>query len=213
MSKPNKQSGNVLFLILIAVALFAALSYAVTRSSRGGGNANGENTAIVASQIVQSIADVRLAFERFKLSRGLSAEEVVFCDADGSRCDTLGSFADLCSTGANCLFSPEGGGASINLPQGYALWIYDERAFSSISNVGTAADDIYLNVFGDWGVQDMPLEMCDAINKGFGQITEETIGGDWGSGLSVDGSYDFCIDTHAHPTITNYQYFSVLSAF
>ena len=49
-----REEGNVLFLILIAVVLFAALSYAVTSSTRsGGGSVSKDKAKSYAAAIVQ----------------------------------------------------------------------------------------------------------------------------------------------------------------
>ena len=64
MKKTQTQKGNVLFLILIAVALFAALSYAVTQSSRSGGDSSRETNILNAAQLTQYPTSIRTAVLR-----------------------------------------------------------------------------------------------------------------------------------------------------
>ena len=71
-------NGNALFLILIAVALFAALSYAVTNSGRGGSGIDKEQAAIAASQIFQAFASFDTAYQRMKIINGCKDTEVSF---------------------------------------------------------------------------------------------------------------------------------------
>lgn len=69
------ERGNILFLILLAVVLFAALSYAVTRSTQGGGkNASSESAAAGASAIVNYLTLVRNEVERMRLVNGCAFE-------------------------------------------------------------------------------------------------------------------------------------------
>lgn len=71
IARLNHQNGNVLFLILIAVALFAALSYAVTQSTRGGGNADDETGLVNASIIFQQGAAIQSAILRAEIMKGV----------------------------------------------------------------------------------------------------------------------------------------------
>ncbi len=71
-----RDSGNVLFLILIAVALFAALAYAVTSSSRsGGGDISKEKASALASQILNHGIAVRTAVTRMTMN-GIAPENL-----------------------------------------------------------------------------------------------------------------------------------------
>lgn len=68
--RKTHQNGNVLFLILIAVALFAALSYVVTQSSRtGSGDAARDKARLSASNILNQVTGVQTAVSRLVLGK------------------------------------------------------------------------------------------------------------------------------------------------
>ena len=97
------ESGNVLFLILIAVALFAALSYAVTQSTRTGGGSGDNETALISSaQLTQYPATVRTSVVRMIIG-GTDITSLEFNAPD--------AFANLLSDAVG-VFHPSGGGAT-----------------------------------------------------------------------------------------------------
>lgn len=78
MQGRKEESGNVLFLILIAVALFAALSYAVTQSTRSGaGDTASETNLISSAQLTQYPAGVRTSVVRM-LINGVAVDDLLF---------------------------------------------------------------------------------------------------------------------------------------
>ena len=194
-----KQSGNALFLILIAVALFAALSYAVTQSGRGGGSIDRETEEIGLAQLMQEIGRVQNAFDRMSLL-GTPADQIEFCvPANITRsCFSSGTGADaLCSTGSNCLFSAEGGGlTSLNLiaeslinPARGNIWTFREvsNATTTLGH-GTAAADI---IFEHDGIS---LDACEALNTKLElsvPLVQDPNGGDVGGD---SGAYIHCYE-------------------
>lgn len=168
-------SGNVLFLILIAVALFAALSYAVTKSTSGGGGIGKEKANLAASEILQYSSQVSMAVQRLMLIRGCTENQISFLydwDGDGDIRN------DLSSDQANTV-SPADKSCTVFLPEGMNVnWL--PRPSSLIASE-TSRDyvlngsSIYIG-HGDDSKSDLAftfgminsaktLELCNAINE------------------------------------------------
>ena len=108
-----RQSGNALFLILIAVALFAALSYAVTQSGRGGGSIDRETAVIAASQLQQYASSVEQALLRLRIVNGCSDTEIGF---DNTVVPVVYAHANGPADNSCEVFDSNGGGLSFQPP-------------------------------------------------------------------------------------------------
>lgn len=100
------ERGNVLFLVLIAVALFAALSYAVTKSTRSDSVAAYKERALISSaSMTQYPTALKTSVVRMLLG-GTDISDITF--------DSPDSFDAISDVSAN-VFHPEGGDAVYQL--------------------------------------------------------------------------------------------------
>ena len=166
--------GNVLFLILIAVALFAALSYAVTSSTRSSsGNINSDKDSLIASQILQYGATIASAKDRMRLINGCSATDLSF-EWQGS--PDYDNYAHSPAVADKCkLFNPAGGGVTFrtmrqlvapDMLEGDDTYTADDALWFAgdigIHQVGTTAPDLIYSVWY------LSKSVCQEINKKLG---------------------------------------------
>ncbi len=106
MSQNNR--GNILFLILLAVVLFAALSYAVTSSMRGGGkNATNEKLQSQVATLQNSQMEARSAMQRMMMGTSYDTPHKISFVKTGY---TAYAFpAGTCASPACMLFDSAGG--------------------------------------------------------------------------------------------------------
>ncbi|MGM0422266.1 MAG: hypothetical protein ACQEQL_04105 [Pseudomonadota bacterium] len=200
-----KQQGNALFLILIAVALFAALSYAVTQSGRGGGDIEREQQMIQIAQMLQAHAAIKTAADRMVILTTAPAD----LTTHGVDTETP------CTTGADCVFAPDGGeaadldandwGTIISSP---TISYYEADDGASVDGLGAAAADVFIVTSG------LTEAACTEINEQLGLTTPvETDSTDdlvYGDGTSYSGEWSFCVQLSS--TGTPYAYIQALAA-
>jgi len=148
MSMLQDNKGNALFLILIAVALFAALSYAVTQSGRSGGGVERESLLIESGKMVQYSSSVRDSLLRLILT-GTAETNLLL---------------DVADVGEDALFSTEGGGA-IKPDTSYGTWTVGGIGDGiSVQGVGTPDEDIVIYALMNFSQGNL----CTTINDQLG---------------------------------------------
>lgn len=84
----QNNTGNALFLILIAVALFGALSYAITQSGRGGGSITKEQALIDSAVSNNQQAAIQAALMRMSMAGCADTEISFWNDSNGDGSET-----------------------------------------------------------------------------------------------------------------------------
>ncbi|OIN85877.1 MAG: hypothetical protein AUJ12_08040 [Alphaproteobacteria bacterium CG1_02_46_17] len=174
--KARSDSGNVLFLILIAVALFAALSYAVTQSTRsGGGDASSETNLVNSSQITQYPASLKTSITRMIISNSITPYELSFDDP--SLFSTNLTTTALQS--AN-VFYPTGGGAVYALAPDSVVtaspqaWVFNTN--NQIQDIGQTDGSAPTDVTADTiaFLPNVKKAICEKIHSQLGLATTFT---------------------------------------
>lgn len=170
--KQAGQRGNILFLILLAVVLFAALSYAVTQSMRGGGNnANKEKGEAQAAEILNYFVSLDTGIARMKLTGNIQDNQLNFYYASDSNF-VIGNTDNPNCTQSRCrVFDPAGGGVT-----GRKLGALVRDPANATSNTIDLARILYISIPGAgttkpdivFWIQGTSWDTCRAINKKFG---------------------------------------------
>jgi len=156
----SSESGNAMVYVLIVVALFAALSFVLARTSGSNEHSalDAEKINIYASQIIQTANQVKQGVNQVVYS-GSNINDLNFCLP-----------GEVCFTSAplyNNVFHPEGGGMVRPHIQGDALnTVNNDPApgwyigrFNNVEWTQTAADDVVL------AAHQIRQDVCAQINE------------------------------------------------
>ena len=159
----KRQRGNILFLILLAVVLFATLSYAVTQSTRGGGNnASKESAQAQAADIMNRMALLETTVSRLRLTGGCKDTEIQLASTN----------PDTPPDGHCKVFDPAGGNITISMITPPTTYISTGNTNiiygGSVVYAGSSANNPSLLAVYPGGAGVVKAEICQAINDRMG---------------------------------------------
>jgi hypothetical protein len=143
MNRPtHRQRGNALFLILIGIALFAALSFAVTQGDRGKGTIASEETLLMAGRMMYWASEAEAFVTRAQMAD--KVKDWGFC----TRQTGTGWVSQCAST--NCILFTNSTCNSAKQTQGIAPWRIDAAKWyqgSSATSYAAAPANGQVNLY------------------------------------------------------------------
>jgi hypothetical protein len=179
-----KEAGNVFFLVIVGVALFAALGVTFSRGTRTGKDRISEKRAELFAQDILSYAQLMSRSTDRVIGRSVSESDISF----ENNIVTTGYTNANCADDTCKIFSSSGGGAKYKEPdddwldssftgdEGYGEWRFT-RAMC-VEDLGGSCNDSDTN--DDELVMILPyvkITLCKTINKNL-QISTSTIPSD-----------------------------------
>jgi hypothetical protein len=186
LKEAAKEAGNVLFMILIAVALFAALAYAVTGSTRStGADASRETNTVIASQIIQYSTTIKSSVMRMQLSNSCLDTQISFENA------LISGYTNPNAPATNIchIFLPSGGAVVFQpppLPITTPYIFSGQNGFRQHSGLENNSDLAII-------LPDIPNDICIEINRklfGNASIPTKELTGQAVSVTKFIGAYD-----------------------
>lgn len=168
------QRGNVLFVVLIAIVLFGALSAMVMRTEDYQGSLDNETVSIETYELLDYAVMIEQAVANLMLAHGCELTELSFDHPDRSNYNTAGHYLNPNSpSDKSChIFDEAGGGVPYKEPSQISLeegtTEYGVTSTFSVHGLGQDSDDV-----GDSGVELVFItrvieSACNRINQEIG---------------------------------------------
>ncbi len=203
MASPSTQRGNIFFYILIGIVLFAALTYAMSRSSVGVKDINDEKARLAASEIITYGLQVKDGVSKLRL-RGCTEGQLDFTTSMYTKisgaaimpANTNSPSNDTCDVfsasgaGINPSIAPAlstlPGGASTSLPQlGHgSVYVFQQSNVGTDAAAGTASANELVFAL-NW----IDTKVCLKINDMLGVTNASTTAPPTMSSLTGVGAY------------------------
>ena len=174
------QNGNALFIVLIAIILFAALAMVMSKTNNSVKNIENSENYIAANELLDYLSNVKKAVHTMMLMNGTSDITVSFEDdrpnQTGTSSDTTNTMNPNSRGTIDQVFNTVDGGmiqwkdfGHLTQNHSTSVDLYNQgyTGGNIVENVGTGEADLIFQL------RDISLELCQIINKKAGLPYEE----------------------------------------